>query len=340
MVKKHVAAFVIQAFFWWSLIFLPGEGWGDPILEGAKKEGQVSYSTPIELPISTTLGALFEKKYPFIKVSVTRLGSEKAATRLISEARAGKVSVDVVTQSGFDFYGVLQKGIFERYDSPERTAFSAEYKDDQGYWVTHTGILNVISYNTSLVRPAEVPKSFWDLTDPKWKGKIIIDENESKWMAGMIRYYGEAKVMDLMRKLAAQNLQFRAGHPVIENMVAAGEFAIGAVDFASGVEMKKKQGGPIDWVGAEPIIVLALSLALVKDTPHPNAGKLFIDFLLSREGQQVLATDGYYYSPRKDVQSPIMKQVSPQMKVIPLPMDLAKRYNEYFQMYRKVMGLP
>jgi ABC-type Fe3+ transport system substrate-binding protein len=338
MMKRGTAVFVIQAALCGTVVLFPRNGSGDAILDEAKKEGQVVFYASMEIQNSQRLVSLFEKKYPFIKANVTRIGSERMTTRLVSEAQAGKVSADVVHQSGFDFYGVLQKGVFESYNSPERSALPAEYKDDKGYWTINSATLNVIGYNTRLVPHAEIPKSFWDLSNPKWKGKIIMDENESKWMAGMISYYGEAKVMELMRKLATQEIQFRVGHTQIQTLAAAGEREVVGVAFANGVERLKNEGAPMDWVAAEPIIGLTFGFALVKGSPHPNAGKLLIDFVLSREGQQAIA-EANYYVPRKDVRSPIMKRVPPELKVIPLPLETAKRYNEYFQLYRKVMGL-
>ena len=143
--------------------------------------------------------------------------------------------------------------------------------------------------------------------------------------------------MDLMRKLAAQDIQFRAGHSLIQTLMAAGERPITVVAFANGVERLKKDGAPVDWVAPEVMIGLTFGLGLVKDAPHPNAGRLLIDFVLSREGQQIIADVGYY-APRRDVSSPLIKQAS-KSKIVPLPMTLASRYNEYFQTYRKVMGL-
>ena len=115
-------------------------------------------------------------------------------------------------QSAFDFYGVLQKGLFDSYFSPERAAFPAEYRDEKGLWMMASATLNVIAYNKKMVAAADAPKSFWDLTGAKWKGQLLMDDNESKWMAGMMQYYGEAKTMELLRKLAAQDIQFRTGH--------------------------------------------------------------------------------------------------------------------------------
>ena len=332
----RVAEVLVAGFLW--LVLIPTWSRAQSIVDGAKKEGRVVFYASMEAQSAQRLVAQFEKKYPFIKVDATRIGSERMATRLVAEAQGRKVQADVVNQSGFDFYGVLQKGIFEAYQSPERAALPPEYKDDQGFWTINSATLNVIGYNTKLVAPASVPKSFWDLTDPKWKGHLLMDENESKWMAGMMTYYGEAKVMELMRKLAGQEIQFRVGHTLIQTLAAAGERPIVVVAFANGVERLKKDGAPIDWAAVDPIIGLTFGLALVKDAPHPNAARLLIDFLLSREGQEILASVGYY-APRTDVVSPLMKQAPAKLKVVPLPMTLATRYNEYFQTYRKVMGL-
>ena len=310
----------------------------DAILDGAKKEGQLVFYASMETQSAQRLTAAFEKKYPFIKVDGTRIGSERMTSRLIAEAQAKKVQADVVSQSGFDFYGVLQKGIFETYASPERSALPPDYRDDKGLWTIPAATLNVVAYNKKMVPAADVPKSFWDLTDTKWKGQLLMDENESKWMSGMVSYYGEAKAMDLMRKLAKQAIQFRTGHSLLHTLLAAGERPIVVVAFANGVDRLKREGAPIEWVTAEPVIGLTFGLGLVKNAPHPNAARLFIDFMLSREGQEAMGISGYFV-PRADVSSPILKEAPPKTKVIPLPMTLAPRYNEYFETYRKVMGL-
>jgi iron(III) transport system substrate-binding protein len=333
---KLRAASVGTAGIVWILL-IPGWIRAQSIIDGAKKEGQVVFYASMEAQSAQRLVAQFEKHYPFLKVVTTRIGSERMATRLLAEAQARKVLADVVNQSAFDFYGVLQKGMFESYASPERTKLPPEYKDEKGLWAINSATLNVIGYNTKLVPPASIPQTFWDLTAPRWKGQLIMDENESKWMAGMMTYYGEAKVMELLRKLAEQNIQFRTGHTLIQTLVAAGERPIAVVAFANGVDRLKKEGAPIDWVAADPIIALTFGLGLVKAAPHPNAARLFIDFILSHEGQEILASAGYY-APRTDVVSPLMKQ-APKTKVIPLPMTMASRYDEYFQVYRKMMGL-
>ncbi len=322
--------------FWVLLVNSPAGA--QALIDGAKKEGQVVFYASMEAPSAQRLSGAFERKYPFLKVEATRIGSERMATRLIAEAQARKVRADVVHQSAFDFYGVLQKGLFDSYLSAERAAIPAEYRDDKGLWVMASATLNVIAYNKKMVSAADAPKSFWDLTAAKWKGQLLMDDNESKWMAGMMQYYGEAKTVELLKMLAAQDIQFRTGHSSIQTLLAAGERAAVVVAFANGVDRLKKEGAPIEWIAPEPVIGLTFGTAVVKDAPHPNAARLFNDFLLSREGQEITAAAGYFV-PRTDVASPILKETPAKTKVVPLPMTLASRYNEYFQTYRKIMGL-
>jgi iron(III) transport system substrate-binding protein len=321
-----------------TIPLLSSLSWAQNLQDSAKKEGQVVFYASMEAPSAQKLTAAFERRHPYIKVESVRIGSERMATRLIAEAQARKVRADVVHQSAFDFYGVLQKALFESYLSPERAGFPAEYRDEKGLWVMASATLNVIAYNRKMVGAADVPRSFWDLAGGKWKNQLLMDDNESKWMAGMMQYHGEAKTVELLKLLAAQDIQFRTGHSTIQTLLAAGERAAVVVAFANGVDRLKKEGAPIDWIAADPVIGLTFGTAVVKDAPHPSAARLFNDFLLSREGQEISAAAGYYV-PRSDVASPILKEAPPKTKVMPLAMTLAPRYNEYFLTYRKLMGL-
>src|SRR5206468_10729748 len=143
--RSKISSFTISVALWF--VILVGAAMGQSILEGAKKEGQVVLYASMEAVSAQKIVAAFEKKYPFIKVDATRIGSERMATRLVAEAQARKVRADVVNQSGFDFYGVLQKGIFAGYQSPERAALLPEYKDANGLWTINSATLNVIGYN-------------------------------------------------------------------------------------------------------------------------------------------------------------------------------------------------
>ena len=165
--RSKIASFTLSVALWFFIF--SGVTTGQSTLEGARKEGQVVFYASMEAVSAQKIIAGFEKKYPFIKVDATRIGSERMATRLVAEAQARKVRADVVQQSGFDFYGGLQKGLFDSYFSPERAAYPAEYRDDKGLWVIPAATLNVIAYNKKMISAGDVPKSFWDLVEPKWR---------------------------------------------------------------------------------------------------------------------------------------------------------------------------
>ena len=310
----------------------------DSVVDAAKKEGEIVFYGTMELTLSQKLASLFTKKYPFIKTNVIRLGSERLAERVAMEGQAKAVKADVIHESEMDFYGLLKKGLIDGYDSPQRAAFRPQYKDEKGFWTVNSETLNVIAYNTNLVKGADVPKSFADLLAPKWKGKILIDENESKWMAAAIAVWGEEKTLEFLRKLAALEVKNIGGHSQMQTLLAAGDAAIVAISLVHGVELLKRQGAPVNWVAVDPLISRQFALALLKGAPHPNAGKLYIDFMLSKETQQELASGGYN-SGRRDFESTILKQIPSSLKIFPVRPEMGERYNEYFKLYRDVMGL-
>lgn len=308
------------------------------VIEGAKREGQVVFYGTMELTISKRLADLFEKKYPFIKTNVIRLGSERLAARVSTEGQAKSVQADVISESEMDFFGLFKKGLTDRYDSPEREAFKSEYKDDKGFWTIGSETLCVLAYNTNLVKTGDIPKSWLDLTSPKWKGKVMMDENESKWMGGLMTVWGEQPTVEFLRRMAEQDVKIIGGHSQMHTLLAAGEGSVMVAALVHGLEQKKREGAPVDWVAVEPLISRQFALAMTKGAPHPNAAKLYIDFLLSKEAQQEIANYGYS-TGRKDIDSYVLKRLPKSMKIVPVRPEMGERYNEYFKLYRKVMKL-
>jgi len=308
------------------------------VIEGAKKEGQLVFYGTMELTMSKKLSGMFEKKYPFIKTNIIRLGSERLATRVTTEAQARSVQADVISESEMDFYGLFKKGFIEPYESRERDAFKNEYKDDKGSWTIGSETLAVLAYNTNLLKPTEIPKDWIELTSPKWKGKVMIDENESKWMGGLFTVWGEERTLDFLKRMAEQDVKVIGGHSQMHTLLAAGEAPIMVAALVHGLEQKKREGAPVEWIPLEPLISRQFALALTRGAPHPNAGKLYIDFLLSKEAQQEIASYGYT-SGRKDVDSNVLKRLPSSMKIVAVRPEMGERYNEYFKLYRKIMKL-
>ena len=139
-----------------------------------------------------------------------------------------------------------------------------------------------------MVPQKDAPKDWDDFLDPKWKGKIGMDQEEYEWYAATIKYWGKEKAQKFHRALAKQGVQWNRGHTMISQLMAAGEFPLGIV-YAHRIESMKKSGAPVEWVKtADPVFVTLSPVAVAAKARHPNSAKLLMDFILSREAQLVL----------------------------------------------------
>ncbi len=264
----------------------------EALINGAKKEANLLLYLSTNLVDANALIQRFNQKYPFIKVNLYRTENEKLLNKILTEARAGKFNADDILISSFEVRVLLQRGLVQKYASPESRYYPQGFKDPDGFWTSVYSIPRVIAYNTKLVPRGAAPKSYEDLLDPTWREKILMSDSAFLWFTGFLSFRGEEKGLDYMRRLAAQRPGFQSSSTLINQLVAAGEFAIGASDvYAHNIEAMKKKGAPIEWVPtAEPIVTGLKPICLSSKGLHPNAGKLFIDFALSKEGQELIRT--------------------------------------------------
>jgi iron(III) transport system substrate-binding protein len=270
------------------------------ILRRAKTEGSVHFYTSSSLSDMTHLADEFSKKYPFVKVDVYRAISERLHPKIVAEDRTGATRFDVLLCNTQQFEDLVARGLIGTYKSPERNAFAEKDKDSNGYWTNLQSSYYVLGYNTKLVPAVSVPKDWPDLLNPYWKGRFGLDSEEYIWYGGMVEYLGNETGKGFMRRLAAQSPVFRKGHNLITQLLVAGEFQA-AIVYPNRVEQMKREGAPIDWVTTtKPIVTEMGQVGIAAKAPHPNAARLFVDFLLSREGQDVLRHAGRIVN-RRDV---------------------------------------
>jgi iron(III) transport system substrate-binding protein len=261
----------------------------DKILEGAKKEGRLVLYTGMDVEEANQYTKEFNKKYPFIKPDVFRSSGEKVQARFLVEHRAGVHSADVFQTSIVQVYQLKNAGLLAKYVSEESAAYPEGFKDPLGHWTAFYLIPYVIGYNTKLVAPKDAPNSYEDLLQPRWKGQISLETEEYQWFYHLVQILGKEKGHDYMRRLAGQNLQMRKGHTLLAQLVAAGEMAMAVVVYSNRVERMKNSGAPIDWVRFKgPTITAINAISIPEKAPHPNAAKLFVDYILSKEGQNLL----------------------------------------------------
>lgn len=258
------------------------------LIEEAKKEGKVVVYAAYSANDANVFKAAFEKKYPFLQFEYFRAGKDKLLARYLTEVKAGQFLPDVYQSSIFPVTTLLQRQLLGKYLSPERAAYADTLKDKGGYWTAVYLNAMTIAYNTRMVKPNEVPKSYQDLLLPKWKGKIGMDLNKTEWYVAMMQMIGEEKGKKYMEALSKQDIQARDGNTITGQLLVAGEFPLVISQYPTSVEELKKLGAPIDWVPLEPHFVYSIVIATTAKQPHPHAGMLFVDFVLSEEGQKVM----------------------------------------------------
>src|SRR5499426_2493228 len=308
----------------------------EELIRGAKKEGKVVFWSSMRIDDSKALAAGFEARYHFIKVDIFRAGGEQIVNRAMAEHLAGKTTYDVV--NAFALKVLQNKGMLQAYVTAEATHYPAGFKDSQNYWVSLYSGYNVIGYNTKLVSKAEAPKNWEDLLNPRWKGKLGMDDEEYFWHAGMLKYWGEEKGKKYMEALGRQGLQFRNGHALLADLLSVGEFPVTVVVYPDHIEMMKAKGQPVEWIKTtDPILVNLAPVGIAAKAPQPNAAKLLLNYSISREGQEILQK-ARRASARHDVPPVVPDMDSRKLKLVALDPDIPTKV-EHIKDFRRVFGL-
>ena len=327
---RHILAWILVLPLWVPVISWGQDSYSAKLIEGAKKENSLVWYTSTSTDDIKRLFDVFNKKYPFIKTEFYNAGSGALFNRIINEARVGKVFFDLVSIRGVETHQLIKGGFLQPYLSPESAAYPPGFKDTKGYWVDYFDAYNVIGYNTKQIPKELAPRNWEDLLNPRWKSKIALDDEMYSWYAAMAVAWGRDRAQRFMTALAKQDIQMRSGQTLIAQLIAAGEFPIGIV-LAHRIERMKEQGAPIEWVTtSDPVTASLHPIGIAAKAPHPNAAKLFIDFVLSREGQQiVLATGRTPARPGIDT-----KMQAKNLKLFPVPLELGEDYNRYLKEFR------
>ena len=291
----------------------------DELVAAAEKEGQVVwYTTMIVDQAVRPLVAAFEKRYPKIKVSFSRAGSGDTALKIINEGQAGRMQGDVFDGTA-TFSSVMPAGFVANYKPDTAAAYPDKYKDPNGAWHSLNFYFLTAAYNTDLVSADEAPKTYEDLLHPKWKDQMVwsvVPEPVAApgFCGNMLMTMGDEKGKAYLDKLAKQNItNMDSSQRTVLDRVIAGDFPIGLMIFNHHVEISKAKGAPVEWIRMEPLVSASSQLGLIKGGPNPNAGKLLIDWLLSQEGQEVLASTSYLPArPGVDAKVPTLLPTGPQ----------------------------
>jgi len=306
-------------------------------LQKAKGEAGVVFYTSAGLEEMRPLVDGFSKKFPFIKVELYRSISEKLLNKILTEERAQTHRFDVVLTNTLELDDLIARGLIGKYKSHERNGYSERDMDKEGYWTNVQSSYYVLGYNTKLVPAASAPKDWPDLLNAPWKKNFAMDREEHNWYGAMLEYLGQEPGRRFMRQLASTDPVFHKGHTLIAQLLAAGEFSL-AIVYPHRVESMKKQGAPIAWVSTtKPIIAEMGPVGIASKAPNPNSAKVLVDFILSREGQQLLRAAGRIV-PRRDVPPLSAAFEATKLELFPLSgtvlrrrNDIAKEFNQTFK---------
>jgi iron(III) transport system substrate-binding protein len=314
----------------------------DARLDAAKREGKVVWYSSLALPTAEKVAHMFEAAYPGIKVEVNRTGSERILQKVMQELQAGIKNVDVIhTSDAGHFVFLREKNLLMKYTPAGVDAFPDGFKDKDGYFYGLRATVNVIAYNTKILTAADAPKTWKDLLDPKWKGKLVTAHPGysgviATHVLALVHLYG----WDYFKQLAQNRPMLVQSAVDPAGVVASGERAV-AVDGGDYYfyQMKKK-GNPIEIVYPKEGVPLVVSpTAVTVFAPHPNAAKLFTDFGFSREVQQVLADSEGLYTGHPAVKYPADKPKISELKLLTAdPAELNRRNEEIKSRFVEFFG--
>jgi len=257
------------------------------LVERARKQGTVTLYTSMQLVDSRPLTEAFEKKYG-IKVSLWRASGEKVAQRVVTEARGGRFDVDVVETDGAQMEILHRERQLATLKAPSVADIPSEILPAHGSYAPTRLSLYVLAWNTSRVPAGEVPKTYDDLLDPKWTGRFAMEAADVAWFAAVARAMGEDKGIAFFRRLAAMKPGVRGGHTLLAELVAAGEIDLALDAHVQGIARLKAKGAPVEWKPLQPAFGQPSSVGVARQAPHPDAALLLADFILSREGQEII----------------------------------------------------
>ena len=275
----------------------------DRLLAAAQKEGVLSVYHAY--PNLTVVMAAFTKKYG-IKVNAWRAGSEAVLQRIVTEARGARFEVDIVQNNAPENEALHREKLVQEVWSPYLQDLMPQAIPAHKEWAGITLDVWTAAYNTNKIKKEELPKTYQDLLDPKWKNRLGIEANNYAWFGTLVATMGVQQGRKLFTDIVSANgMSFRKGHSLLTTLVASGEVPLALTVYSWNPEQLKQKGAPVEGFLLQPVLAQFSTLAMLRKAPHPNAAALFYDYMLN-EGQQLLANMHYVVTSKK-IESPFSK---------------------------------
>lgn len=261
------------------------------LAKGARDEKDVMFYATTPVNQVAVLKKYFSARYPFLDLKHYYSPRQGILNKSLAEYRGNANLADVVMTDVSYGTVLMKEGISGAYSTPDVQRYVRGSYDPKGQWYTMYMLTTALVYNRNQVKPNDAPKTYQDLLDPKWKGKMIFDPEAAFIMAAMEQAWGKEKARDYLARLAKQDMIFRRGTTLTSQLVAAGEQPIGVTVNAETTAEMRDKGAPLGFSVLPPRIIKPNGFFVAKKAPHPHAALLFTDWSLSEEGQKVLAVD-------------------------------------------------
>ena len=335
-VSSYVVATLLLAFI------LPVQASAENLVEAAKKEGELFIIGGANITHMRKMTKEFNRKYPFLKVRYLRKHRSSIFEAVMREHRVGVHTYDVFGTLGSNNGRLFSReGLLAQYNSPERAAILPQHKDREGFWTGMYTFVLVYALNTEKVDPKEAPRSYDEFLLPKWKGKIAIHSDEVEWYASTLQILGKEKGLKFFDGLAKHNPDFRRSKSLLMQLLCAGEFSLVIPMNFHHAALAIDKGCTAKWIGIEPLVQRsASSVGLSKHAKHPAAGKLFIDWVLSKEAQEFMQANILRQSVRSDVEPTGLLEQLKGIRVFASDYDeIFTNYEVHRKRYQKTFGI-
>ncbi|MBI2987699.1 MAG: ABC transporter substrate-binding protein [Deltaproteobacteria bacterium] len=310
-----------------------GESIDEVYKKALKEEGVVNCYCSLAQINAEKIYPVFEKRFPGIKINHVDATSDKLAARAITEARGGRVIADVLEFGLENVVQVYEQGLLSEKPLPEASEYPNNLKGS--YWIANNVIFFVGAWNTNLVKKEEEPKSLDDFADPKWKGRLIAEPRDAEILIGLThKHKSLEKARDVLRRIAANNVEFHKGHSQLAEFLVAGQAAACFTCYSHHYPSRIKKGAPLGYMLTEGVAGI-IALAVMKNPPHPNTAWLFGRWAQSEEGQRAYAVGG---------RTPAHPKVEPREPVRPKTIyavgaDDIKQFAKYEKVWKEIFKL-
>jgi iron(III) transport system substrate-binding protein len=315
----------------YSLLQYQGPDRAQRVLAAAKKEGTLTFYTTIAEKDIPIIVLPFEKKYG-IKLNIWRAGTDKVLQRTVAEAAARRYEVDAIHFGSPEMEALHREKILQPVNSPHFKELLASALPAHREWVATILSVWVQSYNTNLIKKQDLPKTYMDLLDPKWKGKLGIEVKNQEWFSTVAEELGGEPGIKFFRDLVAKNgMSVRQGHSLLNNMVVSGEVPMALTVYNYLAETAKQKGAPIDWFAIEPAVARSNAIGIARRAPHPNAALLFYDYMITEAQKPFASLD--YVPTNTGVPSPLKNM---RFKLVD-PVSVLDQMDKWSKLYQEIV---